>query len=56
VPSIVSDISQYTWMVPGGIIFTSTSGVTRALKPGDVVEMGIAGIGKLTNPVVAEGK
>jgi len=54
VPTIVSHISQYTTLFPGDLIFTGTSGVTRALKPGDVVEVEISGIGNLRNPVVME--
>lgn len=51
---IVSYISQYTWLFPGDIIFTGAAGVTRPIKPGDVVEVEIEGIGVLRNPVVSE--
>lgn len=51
-PSIVRYISQYTTLFPDGPIFTGTSGSTRALKPGDVVEVEISGIGTLKNPVL----
>lgn len=54
VPTIVSYISQYTTLFPGDLIFTGTSGATQALKPGDVVEVEISGIGTLRNPVVME--
>ena len=54
VPSIVSYLSQYTALFPGDLIFTGTSGSTRAMKPGDIVEVEIPGIGTLTNPVVEE--
>lgn len=53
---IVSYISRYTWLYPGDVIFTGAAGVTRALRPGDVVEVEIEGIGTLRNPVVAEGR
>ncbi|MBI2872825.1 MAG: fumarylacetoacetate hydrolase family protein [Chloroflexi bacterium] len=52
---IVSYMSQYTWLFPGDVIFTGAAGVSRALKPGDVVEVEIEGIGTLSNPVVSEG-
>ena len=39
---------------PGDLIFTGTSGSTKAMKPGDVVEVEISGIGVLRNPVIAE--
>jgi 2-keto-4-pentenoate hydratase/2-oxohepta-3-ene-1,7-dioic acid hydratase in catechol pathway len=54
VPSIVSYISQYTTLFPGDLIFTGTSGSTKAMKPGDVVEVEISGIGLLKNPVAME--
>ena len=54
VPTIVSHISQYATLFPGDLIFTGTSGTTRAIKPGDVVEVEISGIGNLRNPVVME--
>ena len=34
------------------MIYTGTPGNTRAMKPGDVVEVEIEGIGMLRNPVV----
>ncbi|MBI4200570.1 MAG: fumarylacetoacetate hydrolase family protein [Chloroflexi bacterium] len=54
VPTIVSFLSQYTTLYPGDLIFTGTSGTTRAMKPEDVAEVEISGIGTLRNPVVAE--
>jgi 5-oxopent-3-ene-1,2,5-tricarboxylate decarboxylase/2-hydroxyhepta-2,4-diene-1,7-dioate isomerase len=54
VAMIVSYISEYATLFPGDLIFTGTSGTTRPLKPGDVMEVGISGIGTLENPVVME--
>jgi 2-keto-4-pentenoate hydratase/2-oxohepta-3-ene-1,7-dioic acid hydratase in catechol pathway len=54
VASMVSSISRYVTLQPGDLIFTGTPGVTPAIKPGDVVEVEIEGIGVLRNPVVAE--
>jgi 2-keto-4-pentenoate hydratase/2-oxohepta-3-ene-1,7-dioic acid hydratase in catechol pathway len=51
---IVSYISQQVTLHPGDMVFSGTSGTTSALKPGDVVEVSVAGIGVLRNPVVAE--
>jgi 2-keto-4-pentenoate hydratase/2-oxohepta-3-ene-1,7-dioic acid hydratase in catechol pathway len=53
-------LSQMVTLAPGDIIATGTpSGVGNAsgiaMKPGDVVEVEIEGIGTLRNPVVAEG-
>jgi 5-oxopent-3-ene-1,2,5-tricarboxylate decarboxylase/2-hydroxyhepta-2,4-diene-1,7-dioate isomerase len=38
---------------PGDIIFTGTPAGVSPLKPGDVVEVEIEGLGKLSNPVGA---
>ena len=54
VPTIVSYLTQYITLFPGDLVFTATSGTTRAMKPGDVVEVEISGIGTLRNPVVME--
>jgi len=52
-PAIVSFASQYVTLVPGDVIYTGTPGTTAAMKPGDVVEVEIEGIGTLRNPVKA---
>jgi 2-keto-4-pentenoate hydratase/2-oxohepta-3-ene-1,7-dioic acid hydratase in catechol pathway len=49
----VSFISRYVTLTPGDVIFTGTPGSTKAMKPGDVVEVEIDGIGILRNPVSA---
>jgi 2-keto-4-pentenoate hydratase/2-oxohepta-3-ene-1,7-dioic acid hydratase in catechol pathway len=38
-------------LVPGDVIYTGTPGSTRAMRPGDVVEVEIEGIGVLRNTV-----
>jgi 2-keto-4-pentenoate hydratase/2-oxohepta-3-ene-1,7-dioic acid hydratase in catechol pathway len=55
VEEIVSYVSRYVTLLPGDIIFTGTPGSTRALEPGDVVEVELEGVGILRNPVVAGG-
>jgi 2-keto-4-pentenoate hydratase/2-oxohepta-3-ene-1,7-dioic acid hydratase in catechol pathway len=50
---IVSFISQSVTLHPGDLIFTGTPGKTSPMKPGDVVEVEIEGIGVLRNPVRA---
>ena len=54
IPTIISFLSQYTTLYPGDLIFTGTSGTTRAMKPGDIIQVEIPGIGTLSNPVVRE--
>ncbi len=52
-PAIVSFASRYVTLEPGDVIFTGTPGTTQPLKPGDMVEVEIEGIGVLRNPVKA---
>jgi 2-keto-4-pentenoate hydratase/2-oxohepta-3-ene-1,7-dioic acid hydratase in catechol pathway len=52
IPTIVSYVSQYVTLMPGDVIYTGTPGTTSAIKPGDVVEVEIEGIGVLLNRVV----
>ncbi len=53
VDAIVSYVSQYITLLPGDIIFTGTPGATKAMQPGDVVEIEVEGVGVLRNRVVA---
>lgn len=61
IPEIVSFLSKQMTLLPGTLIMTGTpSGVGFArkppvfLKPGDVVEVEIQGVGTLKNPVIME--
>jgi 2-keto-4-pentenoate hydratase/2-oxohepta-3-ene-1,7-dioic acid hydratase in catechol pathway len=51
--TVVSFISGYVTLEQGDIVYTGTPGETRAMKPGDVVEVEIENIGVLRNPVAA---
>ena len=51
--AILSFVSQYVTLYPGDIIYTGTPGSTAAMKPGDVVEIEVEGVGVLRNSVVA---
>ena len=51
---LVSYISQQVTLHPGDLVFSGTTGTTKAMKPGDKVEVEIPGIGVLSNPVEAE--
>jgi 2-keto-4-pentenoate hydratase/2-oxohepta-3-ene-1,7-dioic acid hydratase in catechol pathway len=53
VPTIVSYVSRYVTLEPGDVIYTGTPQTTRAMKPGDVVEIEVEGVGVLRNTVVA---
>jgi 2-keto-4-pentenoate hydratase/2-oxohepta-3-ene-1,7-dioic acid hydratase in catechol pathway len=51
---LVSWASRVMTLEPGDLIATGTPSGISAMKPGDVVEVEIEGLGILSNPVVAE--
>ncbi len=53
VPFLVHYLSQCMTLFPGDIISTGTPKGIGAIKPGDVVEVSIEGIGTLRNPLQA---
>ena len=53
VPYLVHYLSQCMTLFPGDIISAGTPRGVAAMKPGDVVEVAIDGIGTLRNPVQA---
>lgn len=55
VDEIVSYVSRYFTLMPGDVIFTGTPGTTSAMKPGDVVEIEVEGVGVLRNTLVPAG-
>ncbi|HEV8148620.1 MAG TPA: fumarylacetoacetate hydrolase family protein, partial [Gemmatimonadales bacterium] len=54
VPTVVSYLSRYVTLEPGDIIYTGTPGTTRAMKPGDLVEVELEGVGVLRNRVTSD--
>ena len=48
---IVSYISQFATLYPGDVIYTGTPGSTKAMQPGDVVEVEVEGVGVLRNRI-----
>ena len=40
-------------LYPGDLIYTGTPGETSAIKPGDLMEVEVAGVGVLKNKVAA---
>ena len=54
VAQAVSFASRSVTLYPGDLIFTGTPQKSSPLKPGDVVEVDIEGIGVLKNKVAAE--
>ena len=55
VAQLISYTSEAVTLLPGDVIMTGTPSGVGPVKPGDVVEIEIEGIGTLQNPVVAEG-
>ncbi len=51
VPSLVADASRTATLLPGDVIATGTPAGVAPIAAGDVVEVEIAGIGVLSNPV-----
>ena len=51
VPTVISFVSHYVTLQPGDVIYTGTPGNTKRMKPGDIVEVELEGIGVLRNPV-----
>lgn len=54
VAAIVSYVSRYVTLEPGDVIYTGTPGTTRPMKPGDVVEVELEGVGVLKNTVTSK--
>lgn len=54
VPELIAYVSTFTTLLPGDVILTGTPAGVGPMQPGDQVSVRIAGIGTLTNTVVAE--
>lgn len=54
VPFLIEFVSRVMTLLPGDVIMTGTPAGPPRLAPGDVCEIEIAGLGILSNPVVAE--
>ena len=48
-------MSKFVTLEPGDVIYTGTPGATRAMEPGDVVEIELEGVGILRNTISASG-
>jgi 2-keto-4-pentenoate hydratase/2-oxohepta-3-ene-1,7-dioic acid hydratase in catechol pathway len=54
IAKFISTMTHYLTLHPGDVIWMGTDGVSPDLKPGDVVEIDITGIGTLRNPFTLE--
>ncbi len=50
----IQELSKYTTLHPGDVLWMGTEGADGDMVPGDVIEVEISGIGTLRNNVVAE--
>lgn len=53
VPDVIAYVSRIMTLEPGDIIATGTPEGVGPLAPGDIVEVEVQGVGKLSNPVEA---
>jgi 2-keto-4-pentenoate hydratase/2-oxohepta-3-ene-1,7-dioic acid hydratase in catechol pathway len=53
IATYISAMTRYLTLYPGDVIWMGTDGATDNMKPGDVVEIEITGLGVLRNPVMA---
>jgi 5-oxopent-3-ene-1,2,5-tricarboxylate decarboxylase/2-hydroxyhepta-2,4-diene-1,7-dioate isomerase len=49
---LVADIARTITLIPGDLLFSGTPAFSRPVYPGDVVEVEVEGLGKLTNHIV----
>jgi 2-keto-4-pentenoate hydratase/2-oxohepta-3-ene-1,7-dioic acid hydratase in catechol pathway len=54
VSRLIAHLSDAVTLLPGDVILTGTPAGVGPIKPGDRIDVSIAGIGTLSNPVVAE--
>jgi 2-keto-4-pentenoate hydratase/2-oxohepta-3-ene-1,7-dioic acid hydratase in catechol pathway len=54
IAKFISTMTRYLTLHPGDVIWMGTDGTSPDLKPGDVVEIDLTGIGTLRNPFVLE--
>jgi len=53
VGTIISYVSRFVTLVPGDVIYTGTPGNTKSMKPGDLIEVEVEGVGVLRNRIAA---
>lgn len=53
IPAYIAEISRYATIYPGDVLWMGTDGLPQQMKPGDLIEIEISGIGTLRNRVIA---
>lgn len=54
IPAVIEYVTRFMTLEPGDIVATGTPDGIGPLKPGDQVEVEVEGVGKVSNPVVAD--
>ena len=54
VETYIAAMTRYLTLHPGDMIWMGTDGATQNMKPGDICDVEITGIGTLSNPIIAE--
>jgi 5-oxopent-3-ene-1,2,5-tricarboxylate decarboxylase/2-hydroxyhepta-2,4-diene-1,7-dioate isomerase len=49
---LVADIARTITLVPGDVLLSGTPANSRPVEPGDVVDVEVEGLGRLSNPIV----
>jgi len=50
---LVADIARTITLLPGDVLLSGTPANSRTVYPGDVVEVEVEGLGRLTNHIVS---
>ena len=53
IPMLIAYISRYITLEPGDLVLTGTPSGVAELKPGDMVEVELVGLSKVSNPVAS---
>jgi 2-keto-4-pentenoate hydratase/2-oxohepta-3-ene-1,7-dioic acid hydratase in catechol pathway len=56
VEKYISEITKYLTLHPGDVIWMGTDGEGKNMSDGDICEISITGIGKLSNPIFKQNK
>ena len=51
IPYIFADLSRHITFLPGDVVLTGTPANSRPMQPGDLVEVEVTGVGRLSNTV-----
>jgi 2-keto-4-pentenoate hydratase/2-oxohepta-3-ene-1,7-dioic acid hydratase in catechol pathway len=54
IPTVIEYVTRFMTLEPGDIVATGTPDGIGPLQEGDVVEVEVTGVGKVSNPVVRE--